>query len=82
VEKGSTTLERPTELKRQLQASLVAAQQVWTVGEFVTALLVQASWNEPLDSVEFGVSSLATRRVTVSRDDDGLVVREGIYGAR
>lgn len=82
MEKGSTTVEQPTELKRQLQASLVATQQVWTVGEFVTALLVQASWNEPLDSVEFGVSHISTRRLCVSRDDDGLVVREGIYGAR
>lgn len=71
------TIEEPTDLKLQLQASVDATRTVWTVGDFVAALLAQCAPSERLDSIEFGIGVSGQRRLTVGRDEHGRVeVRE------
>ena len=70
-------IEAPTDLKLKLLASADATRTVWTVGDFVAALLAQCSPSERLDSIEFGIGSEGQRRLSVGRDGWGLVeVRE------
>lgn len=70
------TIEEPTDLKLKLAASVDATRTVWTVGDFVAALLAHCAPSERLDSVEFGIGE-GNRRLSVGRDADGRVeVRE------
>jgi hypothetical protein len=70
------TLEQPSDLKMKLQASVDATRVVWTVHDFVTALLAQCSPSELVDSIEFGIGPDGRRRLTVGRGDHGIEVRE------
>ena len=69
-------IEEPTDLKLKLAASVDATRTVWTVGDFVIALLAHCSPSERLDSIEFGIGE-GNRRLSVGRDEYNRVeVRE------
>ena len=72
------TLEEPSDLHLKLEASARdATRTVWTVADFVTALLAHCSPLERLDSIEFGIGPDGQRRLSVGRDAFGRVeVRE------
>ena len=71
------TIEEPTDLKLKLRASVDATRTIWTVGDFIAALLAHCSPSERLDSIEFGIGTEGQRRLSVGRDEyDRVEVRE------
>ena len=71
------TIEEPTDLKLKLAASVDATRTVWTVGDFIAALLAHCAPSERLDSIEFGIGREGQRRLSVGRDEYNRVeVRE------
>jgi len=86
VTTASTVLAFPTdrreepksELRLQLDASLYARQGIpagTSIGDFVEALL-QCGRDQPLASIEYGISSWGTGRLIVDVTEQGIEIRE------